>query len=373
MSYVTLTDHNVIEGAVRLKMRHPDDVFIGVEVTTYFPEDGTKIHVLVWELNEAQFRIIDKIRTNIYELRTFLHEENLAHSVAHATFSINGTLDIRHVERLFLLFDNFETINGSRDRIDTEILSKVLKSIGQEKVSLLSDRYSITPLSDDPWRKGMTGGSDDHSGLFIGRTFTHAEASSIDEFIGCIKNRSVRPAGRQNDYQGLAFAVYKVAYDFSKTRAPMAGSMFSTINSLIFEEKPLDLKNRIIFNKMKSKKHQDPLRAILFKLIDSLQENRTNSSEIKMSMVCDSITEASDILLKGLLEKIGADMREGDLFALVKSVSGMLPGVFLSLPFFTSLNVMHKSRWLLDALSEAYISPDIRRKKRVVWFTDTFF
>jgi len=56
-------DHNVIEGAVRLKMRHPDDVFIGVEVTTYFPEDGTKIHVLVWGLSEGQFRVIDKIRS----------------------------------------------------------------------------------------------------------------------------------------------------------------------------------------------------------------------------------------------------------------------------------------------------------------------
>ena len=68
MSYITLTDHNVIEGAVRLKMRHPDDVFIGVEVTTYFPEDGAKIHVLVWGLSEAQFRIIDKISAGVFTI-----------------------------------------------------------------------------------------------------------------------------------------------------------------------------------------------------------------------------------------------------------------------------------------------------------------
>jgi len=182
MDFVTVTDHNVIEGAVRLKMRHPDDVFIGVEVTTYFPEDGTKIHVLVWGLSEGQFRVIDKIRSSIYELRTYLHEEHLAHSVAHATFSINGTLDIGHVERLFLLFDNFETLNGSRDRIDTEILTQVLRSLGPEKISDLSDRYVINSLSDDPWRKGMTGGSDDHSGLFIGRTYTYADAAFVE---GC--------------------------------------------------------------------------------------------------------------------------------------------------------------------------------------------
>ena len=372
MDFVTVTDHNVIEGAVRLKMRHPDDVFIGVEVTTYFPEDGTKIHVLVWGLSEGQFRVIDKIRTSIYELRTYLHEEHLAHSVAHATFSINGTLDIGHVERLFLLFDNFETLNGSRDRIDTEILTQVLRSLGPEKISDLSDRYVINSLSDDPWRKGMTGGSDDHSGLFIGRTYTYADAAFVEGFIDCIKKRNVRAAGRQNDYQALAFAVYKVAYDFSKTRAPMTGTIFNTINTLIFEEKPLDLKKRIIFNRMKSKKQEDPVRAILFKLIETLQENRSYSSEVKMTMVCDAAAEASDGLLRGLLEKIGADARDGDLFSLVKSVSGVLPGVFLSLPFFTSLNVMHRSRWLLDSLSEAYVSADKRRKKRIMWFTDTF-
>jgi len=47
-------------------------------------------------------------------------------------------------------------------------------------------------------------------------------------------------------------------------------------------------------------------------------------------------------------------------------------GGFPSLPFFTSLNVMHRSRWLLDSLSEAYVSADKRRKKRIMWFTDTF-
>jgi len=110
------------------------------------------------------------------------------------------------------------------------------------------------------------------------------------------------------------FAVYKVAYDFSKTRAPMTGTIFNTINTLIFEEKPLDLKKRIIFNRMKSKKQEDPVRAILFKLIETLQENRSYSSEVKMTMVCDAAAEASDVLLRGLLEKIGADARMGICF-----------------------------------------------------------
>jgi len=59
-------------------------------------------------------------------------------------FQSTGTLDIGHVERLFLLFDNFETLNGSRDRIDTEILTQVFKIARSGKKSrILSDRYVI--------------------------------------------------------------------------------------------------------------------------------------------------------------------------------------------------------------------------------------
>jgi glycosyltransferase involved in cell wall biosynthesis len=65
-------------------------------------------------------------------------------------------------------------------------------------------------------------------------------------------------------------------------------------------------------------------------------------------------------------------LKTGDLIGLIKSVTTFLPGVFLSIPFFTSLNVLNQSRWLLDALSQEYIKPEDRKRKRVLWFTDTF-
>jgi predicted metal-dependent phosphoesterase TrpH len=54
MSYVTLTDHDSIDGALYLLNKHPDlkDFFIGEEVETYFPETGQRIHVGVWGLTE---------------------------------------------------------------------------------------------------------------------------------------------------------------------------------------------------------------------------------------------------------------------------------------------------------------------------------
>jgi glycosyltransferase involved in cell wall biosynthesis len=374
MDFVTITDHNVIEGVLRLRDKHPDDVFTGMEVTTYFPEDGAKIHVLVWGLEPEHFSCIDKIRTSIYDLREYLREQKLPHSVAHPTFSVNGLLTLEHVERLFLLFNHFEIANGSRARLDGDVLARVFASLSPERIDDLCNRYCIEPASADAWSKGLTGGSDDHSGLFIGTTFTETNAATPQEFLWGILDRRTTALGRNNDYRGLAFSIYKVAYDFSKARAPLASTLLGSVNALLFEGKPLDIKRRLMFDRMKLSKagREDPLRRLLSHLVDDLHANRTRTTEAKLDLISGAITEASDILIAGLLEKLGTDITSGDLMGVLRHVSGMLPGVFLSLPFFTSLGVINGSRTLLDSLVESYVGKENRRGKRILWFSDTF-
>lgn len=374
MDFVTITDHNVVEGALRLRDRHPNDVFTGMEVTSYFPEDGAKIHVLVWGLEPEHVPVIDRIRTSIYDLRGYLREQKLAHSVAHPTFSVNGLLTLEHVERLFLLFDHFESANGSRARLDGEVLARVFASLSPRRIEDLCDRYCIEQLPGEPWRKGLTGGSDDHSGLFVGSTYTEADARTPQEFLSRIAEKKTRAQGRHNDYRGLAFSIYKVAYDFSKSRAPIAGTLMGSINALLFDQKPLDLKRRIVFDRMKFSKagREDPLRRLLSRLVDDLQQHRTGSTEEKLELISEAITEASDLVLRGLFEKLGGDLTSGDLMGVLRHVSSTLPGVFLSIPFFTSMSVISASRELLDALAESYIGAEHRRGKRILWFTDTF-
>ncbi len=59
-AFVTLTDHNTIDGALGLCRLHPDDCFISVEATAYFPEDGCKIHVLCYDITPEQFNVIQR-------------------------------------------------------------------------------------------------------------------------------------------------------------------------------------------------------------------------------------------------------------------------------------------------------------------------
>src|SRR5690242_11007196 len=51
MAFVTISDHNRIEGA--LEIAHLPGTFLSNEVTTYFPEDGCKIHCLVSGITET--------------------------------------------------------------------------------------------------------------------------------------------------------------------------------------------------------------------------------------------------------------------------------------------------------------------------------
>ena len=66
MDYVTITDHNTITGA--LEIAHLPGAFVSVEMTSYFPEDSCKIHVVVLNITESIFRDLMGIRKNVYEM-----------------------------------------------------------------------------------------------------------------------------------------------------------------------------------------------------------------------------------------------------------------------------------------------------------------
>jgi predicted metal-dependent phosphoesterase TrpH len=81
MDLVTITDHNTLEGALRIA--HLPDAFLSVEVTTEFEGEGIPLHVLVWDLTEEDHRELQPCRGSVVELVAFLHERGLAHGLAH--------------------------------------------------------------------------------------------------------------------------------------------------------------------------------------------------------------------------------------------------------------------------------------------------
>ena len=142
--------------------------FISNEATSYFPEDGCKIHVLTLGISEEQFRMIQELRANIYELHHYIVAEDIIASVSHPLYRVNGRLTIDHLEKLILMFTRFEAINGARGQRQAEITEAVLRGLGEEMVAKMADRHGIAPTGWEPWKKTFTGGSDDHGAVFIG-------------------------------------------------------------------------------------------------------------------------------------------------------------------------------------------------------------
>src|SRR5947208_8060645 len=52
MDFVALTDHDSIDGALEIRAR--PDVLVGEELTCWFPEDGCKMHVLVFGIGPEE-------------------------------------------------------------------------------------------------------------------------------------------------------------------------------------------------------------------------------------------------------------------------------------------------------------------------------
>lgn len=375
MRFVTLTDHNSIEGALLLKEKHPEDFFISTEATVYFPEDSCKVHVLLYGVTEEEFREIQRLRSNIYDLCGYIRRRNIAHSVAHATFSVNGKLSPEHLEKLILLFDVFEGKNGARSRLNNQPWQHILTALTPSNIERLANYHGIDPYGETPWVKGFTGGSDDHAGLFMGKTYTIAEARNAEEFLAAIRNRRTVCEGRYSNFQSLAFTIYKIAYDFSKTRSDgLSQSLLNQITESIFESNGLSLRSRFKLKTMKTFKsrgsgsaHQD----LYWELLQDIADNQKNSLEDKLDGLYDHIANISDEFFKTLLTSFENDLKQGDILSLIRNISSSLPGIFLTAPFLSTLKHLHQGKHTVEQLSGRLGINATPKSKRILWFTDT--
>lgn len=373
MDFVTITDHNSIEGATLLHDRHPDDTFISVEITTYFPENGCKVHVLAYDISQDDFEAIEKTRHSIYELRDELKRRDVACSVAHATYAINKKLNVDLLEKLILLFDVFESVNGSRSQVYNQMWTNILHHLTPEQIHSLHAKHGIEPWSDTSWVKGFTGGSDDHSGLLIGESYTLSKAKTIPEMISEIKHRQTSAEGRHGDHKTLAFAIYKIAYEFSKSRAGTEGSGFlDFINSLMFDNKKMGLKHWLTLQKMKMKKETGD--KIITRFLDDLVNARSRgdiSSDELFDQLYQSLSNLADGFFSMIMDSIERGLKHGEPGQLLRSFSAALPPVFLTAPFFSAIFHLHQGRKLLQELARNFGESDEKQEKKTLWFTDT--
>ena len=204
MTMVTITDHDAIEGCLEIA-HHGPHVFISEEISARFPENGCIVHVLAYGITQAQHEDIQRLRYNIYELVPYLRREGICHVLAHPFSPVNQRLTPELLQKSLLLFDNLEVINGQKDPGHERFVRRVIDNIDRNVLARWAEMHQL-PIDvsiDRTW--GITGGSDDHSGVTMARGFTRFEGPpTIDGLVRAVDQRRTEPVGLEKN--GTSYA-----------------------------------------------------------------------------------------------------------------------------------------------------------------------
>jgi len=217
MDFVTISDHNCIAGA--LEIADLPGTFLSSEITVTFPEDGCAIHCLVTGITEEQFRTIDSIRSDIYEFQKYLVAEDILYSVAHPLFQVNDQMTVDHVEKLLLLFNRFEAINGTRAPRAGEIVDAIFRNLTPAAIDQMQLRQGIEPLGPEPWKKTFTAGSDDHGGVFLASAYTRTpKAATVEQFLAHLRAGNHEACGTHGSSLRLAHSFVAIGREYFQHR-----------------------------------------------------------------------------------------------------------------------------------------------------------
>jgi glycosyltransferase involved in cell wall biosynthesis len=232
MTLVTITDHNTLDGALRIADR--PNTFLSEEVTTRFPEDDVPLHVLVWDLTEEDHRDLQAHRGSVYELVDFLIASGLAHALAHPLYRMGPPLTAAHIERMMLLFAVWEVRNGARPASSNVLAAALRERCTRSYLQRLADRHGIEPRHSGPI--GACAGSDDHGALDIGTTWTEAPGETAQELLAAVRSNRASVHGEHGSSLKLAHAVGALLLNSYRASGRAIPAALDTEISAFFDE-----------------------------------------------------------------------------------------------------------------------------------------
>ena len=112
MDFVTITDHDTIDGCLELADR--PDCFVSEELTARFAGEPQAVHVLCYGITPGDHEWLQAHAGDVEACAAYLHENEIACALAHPFFNVAAPLTRRHRRRLAELFPIWEVRNGSR-------------------------------------------------------------------------------------------------------------------------------------------------------------------------------------------------------------------------------------------------------------------
>ena len=216
MDFVTITDHDTIDGA--LSLAHLPDVFVSEELTVSFKGEPQAVHVLCYGITPEDHEWLQSHRDSVEACAEYLHSADITAALAHPFYAVGAPLTARHRRRLAQLFPIWETRNGSRAK----------------ELNLPAFVYIET--------HGGTaiGGTDDHAGIDIGRTFTETPlAATPAEFLAYVRAGDAVAHGDQGSAPKWTHAAMSLAIralgDREANGKPDPGAVLKIVERVLSE------------------------------------------------------------------------------------------------------------------------------------------
>ncbi|HWP40004.1 MAG TPA: glycosyltransferase, partial [Tepidisphaeraceae bacterium] len=403
MDFVTLTDHDSIEGA--LSIAHKPDVLVGEELTCWFPEDHCKLHVLVYGITSQQHEQLQALASNIYDVAEYIERNNIAHSVAHPIYRQNDKLERWHLERLLLLFKGFECLNGAHSSLHREAFEPLLDRLTRQQIARLSETHGLAPRWPEPWIKARTGGSDDHGLLNVGRTWTEfpPDTSCPADVLKYLRQGVSRPGGEAGSSAKLAHTFYSVAIRYY-TRHIMSPqhkpNLATTLVQTIAGERASPTKRQLALMGLKHKLGKlrrrvlhpltppppEPVAgtALLKRLfLRSAWEQFRQHPELLTAMLTglpplgehERIFQLASTInrrtTQGLASAIQRSIDQASFTDLFDTIGAILAQQFVLLPYYFAVFHQNKERHLLRQITRTQ-TPKTADTLKIGLFTDTF-
>ena len=390
---VTITDHNTLGAAQELRGR--EGFIPGLEITTYFPEDRCKVHLLAWALDEQQFEEIEKLRPNLLELSSFLRKEGIAHAVAHPLISVDGRMTADHFEKLLLLFEVFETANGLRSAQAQEVAGACLEALTPETIRALAEKHRLEPVGREPWKKGRVGGSNDHCGLYAGQVWTEVPgAKNAESFLrGVMEGKGVTH-GVGGDPARFVNGLFHILFEFVREkvgkRAPRGSELLLRIvNRFLAGENPVEVSfldkaryavemvtsGRILefwkapeggLSKELANYLGNPeTRRVLQRVLEEEKEPERRSFRLASKVIND----VGFRIVTRFIDRAG----KGDVVAGLEPLAGVIPLGLATAPYLYSFHALRVNRGLWGEVTQRMIgrrSPELENRRKG-WCTDT--
>ena len=371
MSMVTITDHDCVDGCLEI-MHHGEHVFMSEEVSARFPENGCVLHVLVYGIDEAQHREIQRLRYNIYDLLTYLRQQEVVFSLAHPFSQVNHRLTPELLHKAFILFENLEVINGQKDPSHERLLRQAMDGLGRSQIERWANEYDIEPA---PWDKrwGMTAGSDDHSGITMARAFVEFDGPArADALRAAITQQRTRLHSHEKTGKSYGHTAYVGTLNFfahshpdgssqsmgqlmdiAKTRqlpadedlSPLMKRLVPAVMTTLAEADGLPTKSRIVAEGHKAELHDE--------IYDLVQSTLLRSYRASFEDIHEAV--------------------EGvDIESLIDELPTLLRLTLFNLPYYFGYNFFYGERRRAQTLfSWLNLDSGVVREKRVAIFADT--